>query len=323
MLIPPMERRILDTLLDRRHPYGLSRLKLFLALSRTPHGLLDLATPFTACILGLGRIPAPRTIVLGLIAAFAGYTAVYALNDVVDYRVDREDFQQGSRLGSGRDLDAVFVRHPMARGLLTFREGLAWALGWALAAVVAAYALNPVCALVFLLGAVLESIYCVLLTVSPLRVLVSGVVKTLGGLAAIFAVDPNPSPSFLLLLFLWLFFWEVGGQNVPNDWTDVEEDGRLRAETIPVRYGPRRASAVILGSLAATVVLSTMLFRFLPVKFHLPLIAGGLGAGAYFLLMPALALYRTRSRAAAAALFNRASHYPLSVFAMVLAAVIF
>jgi 4-hydroxybenzoate polyprenyltransferase len=283
--------------------------------------LLDLATPFTACLLQLGRIPDPATIALGFIAAFGGYTAVYALNDVVDYRVDREDFERGGPSGSGRDLDAVFVRHPMALGLLSFREVVLWAAGWALAAFAAAYILNPVCALIFLLGALFESIYCLLLRVSSLRVLVSGVVKTLGGMAAVFAVERNPSPLFLGVLFLWLFFWEIGGQNVPNDWSDLEEDSRLRAETIPVRYGPGRASAIILASLASSVLLSTMLFRFMPVRFKPPLIVGALLAGAYFLLRPAAALHRTKSRAEASALFNRASLYPLAIFALALAAI--
>ena len=65
----------------------------------------------------------------------------------------------------------------------------------------------------------------------------SGAVKTAGGLAAVFAVDPHPSPAFLVLLFLWLFFWEIGGQNIPNDWIDMEEDRMVQAKTIPVRVG--------------------------------------------------------------------------------------
>ena len=69
---------------------GLSRLKLFLALSRTPHGLLDLAAPALAALLWLGHFPPLGVIALGLLTVFAGYTAVYALNDVVDCRVDQE-----------------------------------------------------------------------------------------------------------------------------------------------------------------------------------------------------------------------------------------
>ena len=68
---------------------GLSRLKLFLALSRTPHGLLDMTTPLYGALLWLGAFPSLTISLLGLITVFAGYTAVYALNDVIDYRVDK------------------------------------------------------------------------------------------------------------------------------------------------------------------------------------------------------------------------------------------
>lgn len=69
----------------------ISRLKLFLALSRTPHGVLDMATPALGALLWLGTFPPAGVIALRLLTAFAGYTAVYALNDVVDYRVDKEE----------------------------------------------------------------------------------------------------------------------------------------------------------------------------------------------------------------------------------------
>jgi len=38
-------------------------------------------------------------------------------------------------------------------------------------------------------------------------------------MAAVVAVDPDPSAAFLIALFLSLFFWEIGGQNIPNDLT--------------------------------------------------------------------------------------------------------
>ena len=74
---------------------GLSRLKLFFALSRTPHGLLDMCTPAFGALLWLGHFPPLYVIILGLITTFAGYTAVYALNDVIDYEADREKAAAG------------------------------------------------------------------------------------------------------------------------------------------------------------------------------------------------------------------------------------
>ena len=163
-----------------------------------------MTTPALGALLWLGRIPSPRIILLGLVTAFAGYTAVYALNDLVDYRTDREKIARCGLPCSADDLDAVYVRHPLAQGLLSLTEAVLWTAGWAALALVGALLLNPVCALVFLAGCLAETIYCLLFRVSYLRILLSGVVKTAGGIAAVFAVEPDPSPGFLLVLFLWL-----------------------------------------------------------------------------------------------------------------------
>ena len=71
------------------------RLSLFGALSRTPHGVLELAEPGLAAMLVVGGLPPWPIIGLGLLTAFAGYTAVYAINDLVDLREDRERIRQG------------------------------------------------------------------------------------------------------------------------------------------------------------------------------------------------------------------------------------
>jgi 4-hydroxybenzoate polyprenyltransferase len=297
------------------------RLKLFLALSRTPHGLLDLATPGLAALLCLGGFPPAKVILLGLITVFAGYTAVYALNDLVDYRTDIAKITSGRQVEAGY-LDGLMVRHPMAQGLLSFREGLVWALAWTAVALVGAYLLNPVCALIFIAGAVLETVYCLMLRVSHWRTLVSGVVKTLGGMAAAFAVDPHPSALFLVLLFLWIFSWEIGGQNVPNDWHDLEEDLRWQAQTVPVRYGAEGSARVILACLAASVLLLPLLQLASPLRFSWYLKFLSLAAGVVLLIIPAGRLYQAQERSRATALFNYASYYPLVILLLTLLALL-
>ena len=50
------------------HTYtGLTKIKLFWALSRTPHGILDMATPALGALLWLGRFPSFEVILIGLI----------------------------------------------------------------------------------------------------------------------------------------------------------------------------------------------------------------------------------------------------------------
>lgn len=300
-----------------RSPSALQRLKLFFALSRTPHGLLDMATPAVAALLWHGSIPSLRILLLGLITVFAGYTAVYALNDLVDSRVDRQKLEQGGFRGTENYLDAVLIRHPLAQGLLTFKEAVLWTMGWALLALLGAYLLNPVCALIFLAACFLEAIYCLMWRTSHLRTLIMGAVKTSGAMAAVFAVDPGPSLPFLVLLFLWLFFWEIGGQNIPADWTDIKEDRALKATTIPLRLGLGRARWICLSSLALTVALNAVLLGLSRVETKLPLLALSAAAGLYLLLIPAFRLFRTRQRSQASILFTRASYYPLALLVVV------
>ncbi len=142
-------------------------------------------------------------------------------------------------------------------------------------------------------------------------------VKACGSIAAVFAVDPDPSALFVGTLFLWLFLWEIGGQNIPNDWTDIEVDRTLNAQTIPVRFGFECANRVILGSLSATLILSTILFRVSQISFGLPYVAGLLILGMAVILYPGLRLYKTRDHRDAMALFNKASYYPLGILILV------
>lgn len=307
----------------RNHYSILSRLKLFLALSRSQHGLLDMTTPAFGALLWLGTFPPLHVTIIGIITVFAGYTAVYALNDVIDYRVDREKAKLvGGLQKPDNYLDAALVRHPMAQGLLSFREGLIWALGWSMVALIGAYLLNPVCTLIFLAGCTLEAIYCLMLRISPYRAVVSGAVKTTGAIAAVFAVDPNPSVAYVVFLFLWLFLWEIGGQNIPNDWADIEEDRRLGARTILVRYGPKSASFISLVTLILSLIIKIALIYFSKIDHQLPFIVVSLITGCALFMPPALRLYRSHESAHAMVLFKRASYYPPSMFILIIIAIL-
>jgi 4-hydroxybenzoate polyprenyltransferase len=304
------------------HHIGLSRLKLYFALSRTPHGVLDISAPALGALLWLGSFPSLIIVILGLFTAFAGYTAVYALNDVVDYRIDKERVKSGELPASETYLDDVLVRHPMAYGLLSFREGLLWVLAWALIALVGAYILNPICALIFLIGCILEAAYCMMLKISPLRTLISGVVKTSGGIAAVFAVDPHPSPLFLLLLFFMLFCWEVGGQNIPHDWEAIEEDRRLEAKTIPIQWGQEKATNIIFVAIVVAVITTVILLLYSQARLNVLYISVSLLVGCNLLIFPALKLNKTKERSEAMVLFNRASYYPVALLIVVVIKII-
>jgi 4-hydroxybenzoate polyprenyltransferase len=215
-------------------------------------------------------------------------------------------------------LDGVLIRHPMAKDMLNFWHGLAWGVGWAVVAMGGAYLLNPICMYFFITGCLLEITYCLLLRVSPLRVLVNGVVKTCGPLAAVYAVTPSPPLFFLISLFMWIFFWEIGGQNIPADWTDIEVDRNLKAQTVPVKLGLKRAGLLSVATLLITTFLNFVVFWASPLIFGPFYLLLALAINIFLLSWPSLELAEPRKREKAMALFNRASYYPMAVFGLVL-----
>lgn len=286
-------------------------LNRFFALSRTTHGVLDIAMPGFAALLWLGAFPQWTTTLLAVVTAFAGYTAIYALNDLVAIKDDREKFA-GGRLNEGYSVEASAMRYPLAQNILSPKQGWAWFAFWYLVTLVGAYILNPVIVFIVLASAVLEVIYCRLLKVTYWRTLISGLVKSAGPVSAVFVVQPNPHLPHLVLMLIWLMLWEIGGQNIPADWNDVEEDRRVGAKTIPLTFGPKIAGGIVI----VTLTLVTLISLFLPVISPKPLgwpylLASGL-AGLYLLILPGIELYRKRESRQAARLFDRASYYPLA-----------
>jgi len=291
------------------------QLRLFLALSRTPHLLIDLATPMAAALLCLGGFPPLSTIMLGIITVFAGYACIYALNDVTDYELDQKRMGDLAREQTCFDLDCIFVRHPLAQGLITIVGGIVWTAMWGIIALVGAALLNPVCAAIFILGAILEVLYCKLYSFSQWKILIAATVKNLGALAAIYAVNPDPPLEFIIMVFIWIALWEVGGQNIPNDLVDINEDGSLGGKTIPVVYGSSLSVVVIMITLIASFILGLGLVFFSPLSFKGVYFLGAILSGVFFLLLPLRKFLAEKDTSKAINLFNHASLYPVGIFA--------
>jgi 4-hydroxybenzoate polyprenyltransferase len=237
-------------------------MKRFFALSRTTHGVLDLAMPGFVALLWLGTFPPFWTIVLSLFAAFAGYTAIYALNDLVGIAVDKEKFADG--INAGYSVEASDLRYPLAQNVLPYKSGFLWFISWFVVALVGAYILNPFIVVILITAAILEVIYVLLLKVTYLRTFVSGIVKSSGPIAAIYVVDHNPDLMKVLLVLAWVFVWEIGGQNIPADWNDTAEDRRVNARTIPLQLGTQIAGLIVLLTLTLTMTFSLLLPTCLP-----------------------------------------------------------
>ena len=291
-------------------------MRSFLALSRSTHGVLDIAMPGFAALLWLGHFPRWPVLLVALLTALAGYTALYALNDIIGVKVDREKFA-GAGPNAGYSVEASDLRYPIAQGKLSLGKGIAWFAAWYVIALVGAYWLNPLLIWVVLAAPVLETVYCLLFKVSWWRVLVSGGVKALGPVAAVLAVVPRPDPAMLGLMVAWLIAWEIGGQNIPADWNDVEEDRRVCARTIPLVFGPKIAGTVVLIALLATLALGWFLPLMSPLALGMRFQLGMLAIGVILLLVPGIQLFRSHEGRRAARLFDRASLYPLALLALV------
>lgn len=288
----------------------------FLALSRSTHGILDVALPGFAALLWLGTVPAWPVLALSLFTAVAGYTAIYALNDLVGVKADQEKFAVAG-INPGYSVEASALRYPLAQKLLSVRSGLAWFAFWYALTLIGAYLINPPIVFIVLVAAVLEVAYCMLLKVTYWRTLVSGLVKSCGPFAAVFVVQPDPSLPLLGVLLAWIMLWEIGGQNIPADWNDIEEDRLIGARTIPLALGPRAAGWLVVTTLTLTVVTSLFLPLMSPLKLGPPYLIISVLAGVFLLLWPALRLLRSGASRQAAQLFDRASSYPLVHLALI------
>lgn len=290
-------------------------MKRFLALSRSVHGVLDIAMPGFVALLWLGEFPGGRVLALGLLTALAGYTAIYALNDIVGVKDDREKVAGGIKPGYA--VEASRMRYPLAQNLIGMKGALAWFGFWLALAVAGIWMLNPGILLILLAAALLEIVYVKLLKVTWLRTLVSGLVKSAGPVAAVFAVVERPSWPWLALMVLWLMLWEIGGQNILADWNDLEEDRRVGASTIPLAFGLSFAGWLVLVLQTGVVLLSLLLPMMSPLPLGWLFRLAALAAGVVLLVLPAVRLARTLDGRDAARSFDRASLYPLAMLAII------
>jgi len=276
-------------------------------LSRTRQALLSVAQPALGALLALGRLPSPIQMALGMVAATAGYLAVFSLNDVLDRRADEHALEAGKGEFSGFDLDTAFVRHPLARGDLSLRASLVWVGGLGLVSAVCAWELAPVCLALFAGAVVLEAAYCALRSVTWTKTIVSGLMVGVGGLAGWAAVAPLSTGA--VSFFAFLVLWEIGGRNLPNDLADVASDRAVGLQTVAAVFGPRVSARATL----CVAALAVLALAALPQPLAATVLA--LCAGAWALLAPAVRLVRTPTSEEAGRYFNRASLLPALVLA--------
>lgn len=295
-----------------------NKLKIYFGFSRTTHSFIDIAQPAIGAMIVANGFPELRIIIIGLIAAFAGYTAVFALNDLIDYKVDTKRMKYHQKTDKSFDIDTLGMRHPIAQGQLPYIKAFLWVAFWALIAIVGAYMLSPICALLFIIAGALEIIYCKLLKITPWKTIASGLMVATGALAGIYAITLTPNFLVVIVFFIWMFAWEIGGRNITNDWSDIEEDPHLGIKTVPVVYGLNFAGIMDFFFLIL-ILASSIIIAFLPgVNLGITYLIGAIAIGLYSLILPGINLLKNKKSSDAMKLFNRACFYPTIMLGIVI-----
>jgi len=292
--------------------------KLFLAFSRGLQAFISIAQPALGAVIALVAIPDWDVVVIGFIAAWAGNNAAFAINDLLDVELDKKRFNH-LREFEAFDIDTALIRHPLAQGFLSYRSGVVWIIASSLIAVVGAYLLNPWCVVSFVVALLLEIYYCRLSQVSAFKFLITGVMVAVGAMAGWIAVADRVAVLPALAFFIWIAAWEIGGRNIVNDWSDIDEDVHLGIKTIPVVYGHKVAGKLILFFLLLTVASSVVLAYLVPL--NMIYLVGALIEGWYALLSPTIKLLKNPAPEVAITLFNRASLYPLVMLTIVVVSI--
>ena len=270
--------------------------------SRGKQALLTIAQPALGAVLALGGLPSWRLIAIGLVAAGAASFALYALNDLLDRKVDARSLAAGKSSVPEHDVDTAFVRHPLARGVLSLRVSVAWVGGLIVVALLGTALLSPLALLFFLAAVATQVVYCALRSVTYWKTVLSGVMVGFGGLAGWAAVAPLRWSA--LSVFVFLACWEVGGRNIVNDLSDLESDASVGIRTIASVRGEAAAAR------AAAAVASVCLISTAVLPMPLSAVALALLFGVWSLAWPALKLLQRPTPAQAASYFNHASPYP-------------
>ncbi|MEU9236148.1 UbiA prenyltransferase family protein [Streptomyces subrutilus] len=291
----------------------------FYGFSRGTQATLSVAQPLTVALLA-DASPVPWQLAVLTLGCFAGFFSVFAVNDLLDARLDQRRFRN-LRSHQGPDLDAAGGRHPLAQGRLTQRAAVLWVVGLALMAAGICALFSWASLLLFLIAVVLEIVYCKLATVTAFKTVISGVMVAVGAMVGWFALNQTIEIVTLILLAVWLAAWEIGGRNIPNDLADLDEDVHLGLATVPVRCGARTSARLSCAALvaAACAYIALMCTAFPPSTAigAICLILAVLAAG-YSLILPGRALLRSPDGSTALATFNRTSLHPALALGVVI-----
>ena len=308
-----VETTIEQRAIDRKR--GVVRLiqiiKSLLGMSRAPVAIFVVAHAGLAAILAKGEMPETRIIIIGIFACLTGTAALISLNDLLDVELDRKRMAYAN-VDSSLDLGSLFIHHPVAKGVIGMRLGIAWSTVLSLISLYLISLIRADLWPIFIAIAVCVVLYSKLSQVTFLKFLAVAMAVTLGALAGWFAVGGVVNRAFIIFA-VWTFVWEIGGRNIPNDFNDIEEDRPLGTKTIPVVFGPERAAQAVFTMLVLTFFLSIAMVGTTGFSVYFKVAVPLLGI--YLLLFPGMMLLLDARPEVSVKLYNRSAFYPLVLLA--------
>jgi len=236
-------------------------MKRYFSFVKIEHTLFSLPLIYAGAVLaGEGNVPSWRTLLLILTAATGARTAAFALNRMIDRKIDARNPRTADRhLPSGKMTmrDATIV---LGVGLIIY--------GWS-AALLSWFCLlmSPIPLLVF-------SVYPTMKRYTPMAHFGVGLGLAMGPLGGWFAVSPSLThlgPPALLSLFT--LFW-VAGFDIIYATLDEEFDRTASLYSFPARFGRKRALwYAAIFHVVAFVFLSVLFFSYVFSLLALPLLA--------------------------------------------------
>jgi 4-hydroxybenzoate polyprenyltransferase len=203
-------------------------MKRFFSFVKIEHTLFSLPLIYSGVLLGSGGgMPPPRILLLVLTAATGARTVAFALNRIIDRRLDALNPRTASRdLPSGRMTlwEACWVA----------MAGLALYFG-------SAHLISDFCFRLSLIPLLVFIVYPTMKRYTPLAHFGVGLGLAMGPLGGWFAVSPSFDHLLApVLLSLFTLFW-VAGFDIIYSTLDEESDRKESLFSFPSRFGRRRA----------------------------------------------------------------------------------
>jgi 4-hydroxybenzoate polyprenyltransferase len=233
-------------------------MKRFFSFVKIEHTLFSLPLIYSGVLLGTGGVIPPwRTLLLVLTAATGARTVAFALNRIIDRRIDARNPRTSSReLPSGR--------MTLGESLWVAVAGLALYFGSASLLSAFCLILSPIPLAIFI-------VYPTMKRYTPLAHFGVGLGLAMGPLGGWFAVSPSFDRLLMpALLSLFTLFW-VAGFDIIYATLDEEFDRKETLYSFPSRFGRRTAlrysavfHAVAFALLAGLFVISAFSLLALP-----------------------------------------------------------